>query len=333
MIRMRWQTFVCSICTPTIIVLLASCGVQGTHPSELPNSPSPSVVPSESRVPTQVDLVISENPPAEAWSIALYNDSKAISLPLYSQDFISLLGPNYITTTSDIDGRTIYVYTDSGISFTKDNYGNINYISANSASIGWKLNGKVGPGDTYEALKESFGTGTESSSSLTFFFSNSGEELTQSKDIVNADAMATFDITNGVISGLRVSAINQLPPPFLSTDGVCTIYHCYSNPPNSAGGVDVEINFTNDSKSEIKYITFMVTPYNAVNDPVASEIGGMVQAALTGTGPYPQSQKGDLYTLLWENVWYNSTVDFALINSVNIEYMDGSKVTLIAPDP
>ena len=44
--------------------------------------------------------------------------------------------------------------------------------------------------------------------------------------------------------------------------------------PNSAGGVDVRIQFWNNSQQTIKYVYFDVTPYNRVGDKTRSEVGG-----------------------------------------------------------
>lgn len=63
------------------------------------------------------------------------------------------------------------------------------------------------------------------------------------------------------------------------------IYSAYPLSPNSAGGVDVKIYWRNDTGKTIKYITFTVTPYNAVGDQVYSEIANKSVEKLRITGP------------------------------------------------
>lgn len=54
---------------------------------------------------------------------------------------------------------------------------------------------------------------------------------------------------------------------------------------NSAGGVSPVLLWTNNTGKTIKYITFYMTPYNAVDDPVTDEITGKNTFACKETGP------------------------------------------------
>lgn len=97
--------------------------------------------------------------------------------------------------------------------------------------------------------------------------------------------------------------------------------------PNSAGGVDLNIIWTNESSKIIKYITFQVTPYNAVGDPQSSEIGDTSSFRGKLTGPMnPGVTYGSDTT--WSNAWYNSTITKATLTEIDITYMDDSTVTL-----
>lgn len=60
---------------------------------------------------------------------------------------------------------------------------------------------------------------------------------------------------------------------------------------NSAGGVSPIILWTNNTGKTIKYITFYMTPYNAVDDPVVDEVTGKKTFACKVTGPV-ESEKG-----------------------------------------
>lgn len=99
--------------------------------------------------------------------------------------------------------------------------------------------------------------------------------------------------------------------------------------PNSAGGVDLFIGFENKSEKVIKYITFDVIPYNAVGDPVKCDIRRRSLFGAKSTGPYNigEGLEGD-YSGYWENAWYNYHVETLSLNEINIEYMDGTTVTL-----
>jgi hypothetical protein len=54
---------------------------------------------------------------------------------------------------------------------------------------------------------------------------------------------------------------------------------------DSTGARGVQIHYNNYSGKTIKYIRFIVTPYNGVEDPVACTVTGQVQASLLVTGP------------------------------------------------
>lgn len=54
---------------------------------------------------------------------------------------------------------------------------------------------------------------------------------------------------------------------------------------NSAGGVSPVILWNNNTGKTIKYITFYMTPYNAVDDPINDEVTGKNTFACKVTGP------------------------------------------------
>ena len=331
--RMPFQRFILLICAAVMIVLAASCSNQPPHSSEIVppvSAPLPSESPSSAQT---VPLVLVGNTAVQPWGIAVTNEEKSISIPLMSQDFTSILGSNY-SSSSVLGNTVIYHYSDLGLFLTTDSYGYLIRINIENTSDGWKLNGQIGPGDSEEDLTNLFGSGKVSDfsdSEVRYYFSRTGEQLSSS-DL--ADVVVSFDISDGIIQKLNVLTLYLLPPPAYVAEEVCTIYDPVTSAPNSAGGVDFEVSFTNSSEKTIKYITFYVTPYNAVSDPVASEIGGTVQAVLKGTGPFPTSPRGreGLYELTWENVWYNKTIRLGQIDAVDIEYMDGSLISLTAQD-
>ena len=95
--------------------------------------------------------------------------------------------------------------------------------------------------------------------------------------------------------------------------------------PNSVGGVNVEAMFKNQSDKAIKYLRITVTPYNAVMDPVSCQITGKSTARLQDVGPWVS---GGVDYGLWETVWYNSTIKYISLDSIEIEYMDGTIVRI-----
>ena len=99
--------------------------------------------------------------------------------------------------------------------------------------------------------------------------------------------------------------------------------------PNSAGGVNPSIRWTNIGTKDIKYITFTVTPYNAVNDPVSSSIGNTSTVPLRITGPCPVNRAwSSISASSWENVWYNQTIDHIRISRIEIIFMDDTTQTI-----
>ncbi|WP_029504006.1 hypothetical protein [Lachnoclostridium phytofermentans] len=103
--------------------------------------------------------------------------------------------------------------------------------------------------------------------------------------------------------------------------------------PNSAGGVDLFIGFTNNSDKIIKYIYFKATPYNAVGDSVKCDIKRESTTGVKDTGPYQKGEGilGD-NSGYWQCVWYNYSIETVQLNEIKIEYMDGTSVTLTDKD-
>lgn len=109
---------------------------------------------------------------------------------------------------------------------------------------------------------------------------------------------------------------------------------------DSAGGVGLTVQIRNTSTKAMKYLIFVLSPYNAVGDRVASEIGNKVQARLSFTGPIPSVRNVDrqdaaAYNELdrqnsgaFPTIWYNSTIRCVKVEWIEITYMDGSQLTI-----
>lgn len=103
--------------------------------------------------------------------------------------------------------------------------------------------------------------------------------------------------------------------------------------PNSAGGVDLFIGFKNMSDKVIKYAYFTVKPYNAVDDPVYCTIRNESLMRVNDTGPYKKGEGlAGNYDGFWECLWYSYDIDRIELEEITIEYMDGTKITLIGDD-
>ena len=102
--------------------------------------------------------------------------------------------------------------------------------------------------------------------------------------------------------------------------------------PNSAGGVDVEIEFFNSSEKTINYISFWLTPYNKVGDVVTDRLRRGSTRGIRFTGPI-ESGKSNTYiefakipesNNVWKNIWYNNSIHCATIHKIKVEYNDGT---------
>jgi len=104
------------------------------------------------------------------------------------------------------------------------------------------------------------------------------------------------------------------------SDIIVTLYE-----PNSADGVDISVSSCNNTERTIKYITYIVTPYNAVNDQVWCEIRNESTSRLKLTGPGEPFEK---MHGTWETVWYNPTVASCVLQEIEIEYTDGTTIDI-----
>lgn len=109
--------------------------------------------------------------------------------------------------------------------------------------------------------------------------------------------------------------------------GVIRVKRIITHTPNSAGGVDLDIHWVNNSDKTVKYIVFVVEPYNAVNDVVECDIRNTSVFRGKETGPIEKGN-GNKPGYYWECAWYNSTISYAKITKIEIEYMDGTKVDI-----
>lgn len=331
--------------TFSLFISLSACADRSLVPSQ-PSDPP--VVASATATPQA--LTIPEVTKSQPWGIVASNQDLAVDICLMDPSSTTYddLGTSDLVTT----GSTGYIeiYLDANLSFSTDNYSRIHYLSLQS---GWAVLG-VSVGDPRDTLISVLGDpDCESGSSFTYYVDIMGHSIDLSDPAYTdqlslyqddalsdlettcaikgafADAMITYYIQDGTVESVTMMAVNQLPIPILVAPGICEIYSCTSSQPNSAGGVDVSISFRNLSEQAIKYITFSVTPYNAVGDQVTSEIGNRSVVPLKATGPIgPAVIKGDFTSVSWDTIWYNNTITNCAISSVQIEYDSGEIIDL-----
>lgn len=99
--------------------------------------------------------------------------------------------------------------------------------------------------------------------------------------------------------------------------------------PNSAGGCDYHLYFTNLSSKTIKYLRWSGQVYNRVNDPTYCEIRRSASCSGYYTGPITS---GEERWGCWDCVIYNHDADTVKLDNISIDYMDGSHFYLSASD-
>lgn len=95
--------------------------------------------------------------------------------------------------------------------------------------------------------------------------------------------------------------------------------------PNSAGGCDYHFVYTNLSNKTVKYLYWNGDIYNAVDDLVYCEIRNYCTFTGKDTGPVAPNEQGGGR---WDCITYNYSADYVILNSVRIEYTDGSTYTI-----
>lgn len=103
----------------------------------------------------------------------------------------------------------------------------------------------------------------------------------------------------------------------------------YLKSPNSAAGVDAVLYYKNLSKKSIKYFYWSGYPINNVGDAVTCDIRDYSNFTGKDTGPVNPGRTGGG---VWSCAWYNWEAKKLILTSVDIEYMDGSRLTIDGDD-
>ena len=93
---------------------------------------------------------------------------------------------------------------------------------------------------------------------------------------------------------------------------------------DSVGGLKPSILISNNSDKKIKYVYITVSFYNSVGDKVLNDIGGYANAKLKITG---YIEPWNFKWFDWDPVFYNTSASKIKIESMTVEYSNGSKIT------
>ncbi len=104
---------------------------------------------------------------------------------------------------------------------------------------------------------------------------------------------------------------------------------CYLSAPNSAGGCDANFYYVNKSNKTIKYIIFDASFKNDVDDIVMCDIRNSISFRGKDTGPIKPGNSGGGS---WDCVIYNWSATKMVVNSIDIDYMDGSSISISGKD-
>lgn len=94
---------------------------------------------------------------------------------------------------------------------------------------------------------------------------------------------------------------------------------------NSAGGVEVDIEFTNQSQKQISYVFFTLKFYDRMGGPAYCEIRDTDTRRLRYTGPVNARTTETGY---WDPIIYCSSTAAIKPLTIEIEYTDGTKQTI-----
>ena len=122
---------------------------------------------------------------------------------------------------------------------------------------------------------------------------------------------------------------SSLPATAKAAAKAITIEDSTLDYPNSVGGCDYYLKYTNNSSKTIKYLYWTGITYNAVDDPVSCEIRRTSTFSGKNTGPIASGESGGGY---WDCIVYNYSADYMRLTQIRIIYMDGSSINIGAAD-
>lgn len=122
---------------------------------------------------------------------------------------------------------------------------------------------------------------------------------------------------------LWTGSVDKLRTKLLATKvlGLTILQASIRNESEHTEGTGFEVSVLNPTDKTIKYLTFNVIGYNAVNDAVRDRINGGPIISVKGIGPIDPDESGSYN---WKYMWHTDAVQTFKMPSITIQYMDGS---------
>ena len=144
---------------------------------------------------------------------------------------------------------------------------------------------------------------------------------------IEAEQKARLDSIYAVEQREKFAHLRTLAPAFIEVTGWTM---------DSAGGIAVNIRFTNCSSQKVKYVYLRGYFLNAVGDKCRNDITGSTEWKYRGVGPIsplPKTPEEMSYAHIdsWSfgnPLFYSTIADKFRLSSVTIEYMNGKKAVL-----
>ena len=159
-------------------------------------------------------------------------------------------------------------------------------------------------------------------------------ELLLKDSILKTDSFKKFNISNSDLDRveLEIENIKLKLDVYKFIDlcrpkGLVVISNSVFNESEYTDGKSFSFEVINLSKKKIKYITFNVIGYNAVDDKVIDR--GKYLKSIKGVGPINYDDKA-YYSFKY--VWLTDLVEYTKVVNIKIEYMDGSSKIIDNPN-
>ena len=150
------------------------------------------------------------------------------------------------------------------------------------------------------------------------------------KSIIDLDK-STYAINAFKLSELMVASYQSKAKSLLESSvakGLLIIDYSLTDESEYTENTSLNVEFYNPTNKTIKYIWFTVTGLNPVGDAVFNAFKGSSKFALKGVGPIPSKTSSKFE---FKNAWFTDLVESVIINSVKVQYMDGSIKTITNP--
>jgi hypothetical protein len=150
------------------------------------------------------------------------------------------------------------------------------------------------------------------------------------KSIIDTDkstyAINAFKLSELMFASYQSKALRLIESSVAK--GLVIIDYSLTDESEYTESTSLSVEFYNPTNKTIKYIWFTVTGLNPVGDAVFNAFKGSSKFALKGVGPIPSKTSSKFE---FKNAWFTDLVETVIINSVKVQYMDGSIKTITNP--